>query len=252
MTLNVTHNGPIATLTLDRVQKRNAITLAMWQAIPDAVNQAVADGARVILLTGAGVHFSAGADIAEFDTVYATEDRRNAYFDAIRAAGDALAHCPVPTIAVLSGQCFGGAAALALACDLRIGDATTTLAITPAKLGLIYPYGDIKRLVACVGAAHATDLLVTARQLAADEAYAIGFLNAISATTAWDHATTLATVISGNAPQAIAVMKKMVSDAMRGATSETADHRAAIHTAITGSEFAEGVTAFRGKRPPIF
>src|SRR5215469_6014883 len=140
-TLLLDRDGSVATLTINRPERRNALTLAMFTAIPELVKRAAATpGVRALVLRGAGTAaFCAGADIGEFGAVRATADQAAAYDDVVSAAEDALESFPGPVIAAIRGYCYGGGCNLALACDVRFADPGARFAITPAKLGVVYP-----------------------------------------------------------------------------------------------------------------
>ncbi|MGB3457306.1 MAG: enoyl-CoA hydratase-related protein, partial [Litorimonas sp.] len=160
----------IARLTLSQPARRNAITAAMWEALPGLLSELQAKAPRVLIVEGDGEHFAAGADISEFETLYATPEASAKISADIQAAFDALAAFPQPTIASVRGACVGGGAGLALCCDIRMADSTARFAITPAKLGLVYPFGDVARLIDAVGVANAKDVLLSARIIKAKPA----------------------------------------------------------------------------------
>ena len=129
---------PFARIVLNRPDRRNAISRAMWRALP-AIRAAIEtrEDILVALVEGEGPHFSAGADIFEFDEVFRDAAATRDYGDAIQDGLKALMALDRPTIAVIRGVAIGGGLALALACDLRFCAADAHLALTPAKLGLI-------------------------------------------------------------------------------------------------------------------
>ena len=239
-------------LVLDRPEKRNAISRAMWQEIPGLVGALDRnDAVRVIVLRGAGTHFAAGADIAEFDDVYATRASAAAYADTLARAMDAFCACRKPRLAVISGVCVGGGVALAMCCDLRFADETARFAVTPAKLGIAYSFEDTRRLVACVGQAAARDMLFSGRTLQADEAlrlrlidrlYQAGELQAAAA----NYAASLHHASRGS----IAVARDFIERALAGQQRETDDTRAAYLDLFEQPDFAEGKCAFKERRLP--
>lgn len=132
-------NGFIATVTIDNQARLNAMTAAMWEALPAILRRLGEDDTvRVIVLRGAGTRaFSAGADISEFDT--ARSGGAAADYDALNhAAFNALTRCEKPTIAMIHGICFGGGLGLAMACDLRLAADTSSFSIPAVRLGLGY------------------------------------------------------------------------------------------------------------------
>jgi len=250
--------GRVATIELAVPERRNAIGQAMWAALPGLCARLAADPAvRVVILTGApgpdGPVFSAGADIAEFPEVFATPAAAAGYNARVRAANAAVAALPMPVIARIAGACVGGGCGLALACDLRFAAAGARLGITPARLGIGYSVEDTAALVAVVGPARAKDMLFSARLLDAAEALSIGLVDRVVADGALDaavaeHAATLAAL----APATIRLAKATV-DAI--ATAEPAGAgalRARFARLFSGPDLAEGLAAFRDRRPPRF
>ncbi len=243
--------GRVAVLTLNRPARRNAMTAAMWAAIPGICDRIAGDATiRVLVVTGEGpAAFCAGADMSEFERVYATPESTGAYNATVRAAQARLRDLPCPTVAAIRGACFGGGCGLALACDLRVADATARLAITPAKLGLAYSPADTWQLIEKVGVVRAKDLLLTGRAVDAAEALAIGLVDRTSDDAA-AASRTLARDLATLAPGALAAIKAICNGL------STPDASAALHTAFEATfrsaEFREGYSAFLEKRPPDF
>ncbi len=150
----------------------------MWRALP-AIRAAIEarEDLLVTLVEGEGAHFSAGADIAELGDIYRDAAATRDYGDAMQNGLKALMDLDRPTIAVIRGVAIGAGLGLALACDLRFCAADAHLAITPAKLGLIYGHAETRRLIELVGPSRAKDLLFTARRIETDEALAIGLID---------------------------------------------------------------------------
>ncbi|MFN5554405.1 MAG: enoyl-CoA hydratase/isomerase family protein, partial [Hyphomonadaceae bacterium] len=133
------HANHSATLWINRPDKRNALSVAMWAAIPARVAEAIADpDIKLLFVRGAGGVFAAGADISEMPEVYATAEAALLNDEKIQGAMKALEECPKPVIALIEGPCVGGGCGIALACDLRIGVEGSRYGVTPAKLGLVY------------------------------------------------------------------------------------------------------------------
>lgn len=252
--LHLTRKGPVTELVLNRPDRRNALTEEMWADLPGLLDEALKDSAlRVLLVRGEGGHFTAGADIGEFADIYATEARADAYSVTIARALDALAAFPTPVIAKVEGACIGGGCGLALACDLRFATETARLGITPAKLGLAFPFNDTKRLVDAVGVSAAKDLIFTARHVGADEALEMGLVDRVWPSDAFDarFADWLTPLLAGSSHTA-KVMKRMIGLIAGGTASETAETRALFREAFGGDDFQEGYRAFLEKRPPDF
>ena len=174
--------APLARIRLDRPPRRNAMTRAMWRALPDLCARVAATSeALVVILEGAGGHFCAGADISEFDVVYRDAAAARDYYEAMQEGLGALAALDRPTIAALRGAAIGGGLALALCCDLRFCADDAFLAITPARLGILYGFVETRRLVQTIGPARARDLLFSGRRVACVEALAIGLIDRLVA-----------------------------------------------------------------------
>ena len=214
----------IATLTLNRPARRNAVNRAMWRGLPEVLEAARAARVKVLVLTGAGEAFAAGADIAEFEQVYADRATAGAYFGEIAAAMDALANFESPTLARIDGACVGGGLGLALCCDLRIASDRARLGITPAKLGLMYALSDTKRLVDVVGPTRAKDILYTGRILTADEALAVGLVDAVTSVEGLDAAAAAkAEAIAAASQWSARKAKAVVSRILNGQATDDAE-----------------------------
>ena len=137
-----------ATVTLSNPARRNAMTMGMWQALPGVLAGLAADpGVRVLVVTGEGDTFCAGADISDFTGPGAV----NGAQQAMIAAEVALAAFPRPTLAAVRGYCVGGGCQLALACDLRFAAEGARFGVTPARLGIVFPASSTRRLVELSG-----------------------------------------------------------------------------------------------------
>lgn len=251
LTLNIRERH--AVLTLNQPGRKNAVSQAMWRALPDALAAVEHSPAKVLVVTGADGVFSAGADISEFERVWADAESAASYAQIIAKAVNALAVFPKPTLAAIQGPCVGGGMALALACDLRLADSTARFGITPAKLGLVYSLEDTKRLVDAVGPAHAKDILFTGRILKADDARAIGLLNAVIAPDAFEAAIDAKIDEIAEASQwSTRGIKAMLGLILAGQTRDDARTRAAFLEATQAADFQEGRAAFLEKRKPNF
>ena len=171
--------GAVGWVTFNNPAKHNALSVAMWRALPEALDRLEADPAiRVIVLKGAGEKaFVSGADISEFATERASEEAVAAYDELAEGATQRLRDADRPTIAMIRGYCMGGGLGLAIACDLRIAGTGATFAIPAARLGVGYRIGSLKLLTDLVGPAFAKEILITARRFSASEAERIGLVN---------------------------------------------------------------------------
>lgn len=247
-------DGPLARLTLNRPERRNALGAAMWCGLGEAARAADSDPRiKVLIVSGAGGHFAAGADIAEFEAVAKSREAANDFANAVHDGVGALAQMQKPTLAMIEGFCVGGGVAVALACDVRLAADDAQLGVTPAKLGLVYNIRDTRLLVDAVGPSRARDLLYTGRLISAAEARAIGLVDfTFPAATLAEAVETKAQLISANAQSSVRQAKAMVRRALDGQSADDAPTREVTLQAFLGPEFAEGRTAFMAKRPPKF
>lgn len=239
--IDLSFDGAVATVSLNRPQARNAMPIAAWDALADALPR-LAEARVVILKSGVPGIFSAGADVHEFETLRADVALRSRFRLAMRRAIDGIADLPMPVIAAVDGGCFGAAVALTLAADVRVAGKDAAFAITPARLGIGYPEADVARLAAQVGRGVASLLLFTGDRISADEAKRIGLVDLASA-KADETAAAVAATIAANAPGSVRLLKRT----LRGEATDPD-----FEAAYGGSEFLEGLTAFRERRRPAY
>jgi enoyl-CoA hydratase/carnithine racemase len=250
--INLSLRGGLAELVFNRPQTRNALTEAMWTAIPELLATLPAE-CHALVIRGSGDHFASGADISEFDQIFATAERGQAYSRRIAEALDAIAAVPQPTIAVIRGVCIGGGCGLALACDIRFADTTARFAITPAKMGLLFPFNDTRRLIDIVGLPMARDMLFTARSVAADEAHGRGLIDHLAVPDALD--TALSAYLNrllDLSPHSLKSTKYMLGLAAAGQLADNDETRQIFANAFSSEDFREGYRAFLEKRKPEF
>lgn len=193
--------GPVRVLTMRRPGARNAMDTALLAALLDAVGDAVAaSGVRVIVITGAGGAFSAGADVKE-KLDHAAAVRRMELFGAVY---EAVGTSPTPTVAAIDGACVGGGIEVAAACDVRVAGPDARFRFPGASLGI--PVGAAK-LVGLVGLGAAKELVLTSRTFDADEAVRLGFVQRVTEPPL-DGALEIAEAIAENHPDAVAHLKR--------------------------------------------
>lgn len=249
--LTLRFDPPAAEIVLARPERRNALNIAMWEGIPALVAAANADErVKVILLHGGGGGvFAAGADISEFGVVYGTEEAARRSGRIIAAALNALEESAKPVIAAIEGPCVGGGVSLAAACDLRVAHVGATFGVTPAKLGLVYPPGDMRRLLQLVGPGATKDLLLTGRLIPAAEAKAMGLVDRLAEEPVLDAARTLAAEIAGVSQWSARAIKTMIRGLQTGWREDGPEAEALFLEGFANPDFAEGVSAFLEKRP---
>jgi enoyl-CoA hydratase/carnithine racemase len=216
-------DGPTAWLRLDRPQARNALTMDAFEEMARQLDAIADTEARLLIVTGEGSHFCAGADLAEFAELQASETARRRFRTAIRSALDGFGKLSIPVLAHIEGACFGAGVALAMAADMRFAAPDARFAITPAKIGIGYPQEDVHRLVSLVGPGQAARLLFTGMTIDCEEARQIGLIETIGESTGL-----LAVMDSLLAcdPGSIAMLKRGVGLAAAGAWRDDSQDRA--------------------------
>ena len=253
-TVYLDQEGSVATIHLNRPDKRNALSIVMWQQLLDAVAQADVDpSVKVVIITGEGQAFAAGADIDEFKQVFTDPKVGQAVADITYRSQMRLQRNAKPTIAKIRGSCIGGGCGIALCCDMRFADDSAKLGITPGKLGLIYTLADTKRLLDVVGPAKAKDILYTGRILGAEEALSIGLIDRLVAPGDLDKAVVdYAAEICAASQFSARGTKQIIQQILDGASDDTPATRRLFIDAFAGPDFKEGFAAFAEQRKPKF
>jgi len=251
--LRVDVSDGVATVTIDRPHKRNALTLALWRHLGATVT-ALGRRAdvRVIVITGTGASFCAGADIAEFAEVRSTEQKVIEYEAAFDGCCDAIEAVPKPTIAAINGFCMGGGCNVAMACDFRFAVPGAQFSIPAARLSIVYGTAGTRRLLALVGLSNAKRILYTAERFDAHAALRMGFVDEVG-----DGLPALVgkstAVLRDNAPLSISGAK-MILNGLAAGTGALQQHdvEEAVRYAAHSFDYAEGRAAFVEKRRPAF
>jgi len=251
--LAVSRDGSVAVLTIDRPEKRNAMTAAMWAALPGVLAPLAGDpGVRVLVVTGAGPSFCAGADIAD---LLSGSDPHDPMADVRRdnlAAQAALRDFPKPTVAMIRGHCIGGGVEIAACCDLRFADPTAVFGVTPAKVGIVYTPSSTKALIDLVGPAMTKYLLFSGELIDTPTALRAGLVDrVVPADDLEVEVHRFADVLAGRSALSQRATKQVVADLSAGGDGEAVVGRWYRET-ITAGELAEGVAAFGERRPPRF
>lgn len=244
----------IATVTLNRPERMNALNLPMWQGLAKAFEDLAADqNVRAIILRGVGDKaFAPGADIDEFETLRATAAQAKDYDLVMRGALNAVKAAPQPVIALIFGPCVGGALELACCCDLRISAKSGKFGVPINKISVVMAYPEIAAIRRVAGPAIAAEILLEARVFDADEAFAKGLLTRVVADDeAEAEAAATARRIANGAPLANRWHKQFLArldDAAPVSEAELDECYAFLDTA----DYREGMAAFREKRRPVF
>ena len=245
----------VARIAINRAAKKNAITLDMWDLITRAIRAAEDDDDVHMLMIESAVSgvFSGGADLDEFREVAKTPGLQEQHFDAMRHTISALEGMSKPTLCVINGGCFGGGMMLALGCDLVLASEWAKFAITPAKLGLVYPLAATRRLTERVGSSNALMLLYTADAVNAARAYEMGLVNeVVDGDDIDERVDALTQTIASLSPYSQRAAKRLVNMALDGKDDDCDEARHLFMDAYEGDDFKEGSDAFFARRPPDF
>ncbi|HEV8281399.1 MAG TPA: enoyl-CoA hydratase-related protein [Candidatus Limnocylindrales bacterium] len=252
--LRVEVDGPVATLTLDRPAALNALTVPVKVALREALESLAVDrSVRAVILTGAGRAFCAGQDLAEREQPDAAplevevRERYNPIIRALRTMGQ-------PVIAAVNGVAAGAGASLAFACDLRIAAEEARFVLAFGRIGLVPDSGATWFLPRLVGPAKAAELALLGDQVDAAEALRLGLVSqVVPGDQLMTEARALADRLAGAAPLALALTKTALDRSMTIDLDEALEGEAKLQgIAGASADHAEGLAAFREKRPPRF
>ncbi len=249
-------DGAIGHMIFNQPEKRNAVSLEMWEATEGILQEFQEDPEiRVLVLSGAGgKSFVSGADISEFEKQRGTAEAQQHYNSRTRAVYRLVEHFPKPTIAMIHGFCIGGGLNLACACDLRICSDNASFGMPAAKLALGYPFEAIQRLANIVGIANARHLMFSAQRIDAAHALRIGLAQQMVSldeleTVVTDYANTIA----ANAPITVQAMKFISTQVLAGpADRDLAKCDDMVAACFASEDYKEGRHAFMEKRTPQF
>jgi enoyl-CoA hydratase/carnithine racemase len=249
-------SGDIARVIFNQPEKRNAVSLEMWEAVEAAVTGFAEDtGVRILILSGAGGKaFVSGADVSKFESERASAEGVAHYNATTKRVYDLIEAFPKPTIAQIDGFCIGGGVALAVCCDIRICGQGSQFAIPAAKLGLGYGYPGIKRLTDLVGPAFAKEIFFTARRFDAEEARVMGLVNrVVEDGKVAEAADEMAATIAANAPMTVASVKYIVGETGKDeSVRDLAECERRVKECFDSNDYIEGRRAFLEKRKPNF
>ena len=249
-------DGPVGRLIFNNPARHNAVSLEMWQAVGQIMEDFENDEAiRVIVVTGAGGKaFVSGADISKFESERSDKDAIERYNVAVDKANTAVYEFPKPTIAMIRGYCIGGGVGLALCCDLRICTEGSKFGVPAAKLGLGYGFTGIKKLVDVVGPSFAKEIFYTARQFTPAEAQMMGLVNRVLPDAELEsYVKNYADTISGNAPLTVDAVKYIVGQTVTPESKRNLQKCAdLVAECFASNDYKEGRKAFMEKRKPAF
>lgn len=246
-------DGVIGTVTFNRPQARNALTFGMYEDLKRICLDAPDDGSlKALIVKGAGERaFAAGTDIAQFRNFKTAQDAHD-YESKMEAVFDAVERCPVPTIAAIAGACTGGAAGIAVACDIRLTTHDLKFGFPIARtLGNCLSARNLQRLATLIGPGRVKELVFTSRLAGADEALAAGLVSEVLPDHAalMARAAELAGIVAAQAPLTLQATKEALRRLKDAAPVEDED---LIALCYTSEDFREGMEAFLGKRKPVW
>ena len=246
----------VGVITFNNPQKRNAMSLDMWEGLGSALVELRDDPeVRVVIMVGAGDKaFVSGADISQFEKTRHNAQASEDYSKRSEAQRALLANYPKPTIACIRGFCLGGGMQVAMLADIRFAADNSQFGIPAAKLGIAYGYDGLKHLVSLVGPSWARLIMYTGMKIDSAEALRIGLVDRVlPGAELWDATMEIARTISGNAPLAIKAAKITIAQVLKDPDKRDMDAIRNIGTACMDSEdFREGRRAFMEKRKPQF
>ena len=261
--IRVERKDKVAVVLFDRPERRNAFDETMWSDLERLTAELARSLPRAVVVSGAGKAFCAGFDVNPDNPqvsslIGAVEKKERAPVEALikrlQTAVDGLVSLPVPIIAALNGDAFGGGAELASRCDMRIMDPVARICFSEARLGLMPDWGGGPGLTKLAGASTAADMILTGRRVGAEEALRLGLVNRISAPgQALDEAIALAGQIAKNGPRAVrhalAVIRRVRELPMQQALDLEREQAVSL---IVSGECVHGITAFLSKQEPVF
>jgi len=265
--ISIEKNGAVGTLWLDRPDKFNALSPAVWAAIPEALNALLADSEiRAIIFAGRGKHFCAGIDLLAggLDAAHSTDAASEAvanlnqldFTTRFQQAISSLAKCPLPVIAVVHGYCLGAGIDLITACDVRISAADGQFGVRETRIGLVADVGTLQRLPKIVGAGHVAELAYTGKDIDAARAEKIGLLNDVydSFDSAYDAGMAMANSIAANPPMAVRGTKFILQQSEDLTTEQSLllNGLFTLMTSLKSNDMQESMHAFMEKRPPNY
>ena len=248
-------DGAIGWVVFDNPERRNAVSVEMWEAMPRVLDEFAADAAiRVVVLAGAGDKaFISGADISQFEKERASADAVRRYEEIGSRAQASLAGFDKPVLAMIRGYCLGGGLNVANLCDLRIAAEDARFGIPAARMGLGYRASSMKKLLDIVGKSAALEIMITARQFSAAEALRIGLVHQVVPVPELETATrAYCDMIAANAPLTLRAAKRIIRELTQRADYDMAACEAWVRECFASDDYIEGRRAFMEKRKPVF
>ena len=252
----VEQTGAILRIIFNQPEKRNAVSLEMWEAVETALTKYAPDpSVRVLIMSCAGGKaFVSGADISKFESERSSAEAVEYYNSTTTRVYDMVETFPKPTIAQIDGFCVGGGLALAVCCDIRICGEGAAFAIPAARLGLGYGFPGINRLANLVGPAFAKEIFFTARRYNSEEVARMGLVNHVVEDKKVAAAVEeMASQIVGNAPMTVDAVKFIANQTRMDESQRNL--RACddmVRACFDSADYIEGRRAFMEKRKPVW
>lgn len=247
-------DGAVAWMIFDNPARRNAVSAAMWEAIPGVLDAFAADpDIRVVVLAGAGDKaFVSGADISQFESRRSSAEAVQRYEEIAEGAQARLQDFDKPTVAMIRGYCLGAGVNIANVCDLRIAATDARLGIPAARMGLGYRASSTKNLVDIIGPANAREMLITGWQYTAVQSKEMGLVHHVVAVPELESFTQkVCSDISANAPLTMRTAKRVIREVLKSGY-DAALCRSWVKECFESNDYAEGRKAFMEKRKPTF
>jgi enoyl-CoA hydratase len=268
--LTIETDGHVATLWLDRPEKRNAMGPEFWSDLPRAMAAIGSDPAlRAVVVAAKGPHFSVGLDLVAMSGLVGPSGpgdgprpsmaarARSARVEILRlqASVSSVAECPLPTIAAVQGYCIGGGVDLASACDIRLASSDAVFSVRETKVAIVADLGSLQRLPHIIGKGHVAELAYTGKDITAARAHSIGLVNDVSADAdrVLADARSLAAEIAANSPLAVQGTKAVLTAGEGRSVTEGLEYVATWNAGFLASDdLSEAMAAFVEKRPGVF
>ncbi|HEX6121323.1 MAG TPA: enoyl-CoA hydratase-related protein [Dongiaceae bacterium] len=245
-------DGRLAVVRLNRADKRNALTLAMWRDLGQtfaALEQD--DRLRCVVVRGSGGHFAAGADLSEFPRLRATAEQAETYGRQMIGALLAVRDCRHPTIAAIEGLCVGGGLEIGLMCDLRLGAPDSRYGIPIQKVGVAMPYPELALLTQMLGRPTMLVLLLEGQLHDASWAERHGILSRVAPDLEAELSATIGRILTGS-PVSHRHHKRFTRLAVEHGQSQSDENVTQSFAAVEAADYREGIAAFLERRPPKF
>jgi enoyl-CoA hydratase len=250
------NDGPVGRIILNNPDRRNAISLDMWEGISEAFDEFSKNPQiRCVVMSGAGEKaFASGADISQFKERRSNAQAAEEYAKISMAGRQKMLGCDKPFIAKIRGFCMGGGLGIALAADIRIASEDSQFGVPAARLSIAYDRVNLGNLIALVGPSKAKEILLTAKRYSALEAEKMGLVNACVAISDLDSAVAdITDRITENAPLSMRASKLTINELMKDdAIFNTVLVEELTRNCFNSKDYQEGQDAFLNKRKPVF